>query len=282
MKTITTIKEIRAALNQEKKSGKRIGFVPTMGYFHEGHLSLMHKAKEDCDVVVTSIFVNPTQFGPSEDFEAYPRDLKNDSKMAEEAGVDYLFLPSVEEMYPGERLTYVNVEKITKVLCGAKRPGHFQGVATVVSKLFNIIKPDFAYFGEKDYQQLVVLKKMVKGLNFDVQIVGVPTVRDKDGLAMSSRNKYLGPKEREAALILNKSLILAQEMVKNGERSSAKIKKSMTKLFEKEPLVNLEYLSICDIISLQEISGIKGKVLIALAARVRKARLIDNIVVEGN
>jgi len=282
MKTITTIKEIKAILKQERNKGKTIGLVPTMGCFHEGHLSLMRKARENCDVVVTSIFVNPTQFGPSEDFEAYPKDLKNDSKMAEEVGADYLFLPSVEEMYPGECLAYVDVEKIAKVLCGANRPGHFKGVATVVSKLFNITQPDFAYFGEKDYQQLVVIKKMVKDLNFDVQIVGIPTVREEDGLAMSSRNKYLEPKEREAALVLNKSLNLALEMVKNGEKDSIVIKKAIKRLIKKEPLVNLEYISICDNIYLQELSGIEENVLIALAARVGKARLIDNVLVEGN
>jgi len=282
MKIITTIKEIRAALNQEKKSGKTIGFVPTMGYFHEGHLSLMRKAKGNCDVVVASIFVNPIQFGPSEDFETYPKNLKNDSKMAEEVGVNYLFLPSVEEMYSGECLAYVDVEKITKVLCGANRPGHFRGVATIVSKLFNIIQPDFVYFGEKDYQQLVAIKKMVDDLNFDIQVVGVPIVREKDGLAMSSRNKFLGLREREAALVLNKSLNLASEMVKNGEKDSIVIKKAMKRLIKKEPLVNLEYLSICDNIYLQELSKIEENVLIALAARVGKARLIDNVLIEGN
>ncbi len=282
MKIVTTIKEIKAILKQERRGDKTIGLVPTMGCFHEGHLALMRRAKEECDVTVTSIFVNPTQFGPSEDFEAYPRDLKSDSKMAEKVGVDYLFAPSVEEMYPEENLTHVNVEKITDVLCGACRIGHFQGVATVVSKLFNMVNPDFAYFGEKDYQQLMVVKRMAKDLNFDLQVVGVSTVREEDGLAMSSRNRYLSSEERKAALVLSKSLRLASEMVENGEKNPGEIRESMIRLIKKEPLVNLEYLSICDTISLRELTIIKREALIALAARVGKARLIDNILIKGN
>ncbi|HDP69724.1 MAG TPA: pantoate--beta-alanine ligase [Actinobacteria bacterium] len=282
MKIITTIKEIREALKKERKKSKTIGFIPTMGCLHEGHLALMRRARKDCDVVVVSIFVNPTQFGPSEDFEAYPRDLKKDAEMAEEVGVDYIFAPAIKEMYPRECLTYVNIGKITEVLCGAHRPSHFRGVATVVSKLFNIVQPNFAYFGEKDYQQLMVIKRMAEDLNLDIRIVGILTVREEDGLAMSSRNKYLNPKERKAALVLSKSLKLAERMVKNGEKNLKTVKEAMTKLIEKEPLVDLEYLAICDSISLKDLLEIKGKVLVALAAKVGKTRLIDNIILEGD
>lgn len=277
MKIFTEINPLREALRAERKQGKTIGFVPTMGYFHQGHLALMHRAKETCDVVVVSIFVNPIQFAPSEDYQAYPRDLEKDKKIAETEGVDYLFIPSNEEMYPKGYCTFVNVERITEKLCGARRPGHFKGVATVVSKLFNIVQPDKAFFGEKDAQQLIVMRRMVENLNFDVEIIGVPTVRDEDGLAMSSRNVYLDAKERRAALVLSRSLKKAQEMIKSGERKPEVIKKTVEELLQGEPLVDVEYISICDIQKLEEVSELKGSILIVLAARVGKARLIDNV-----
>ncbi len=282
MKQITTIKEIRKVLKEEKKKGKSIGFVPTMGYFHEGHLELMRQAKKLADVVVVSIFVNPIQFGPAEDYKRYPQDLEKDKSMAQEAGVDYLFIPSVEEMYPGELLTYVDVEKLTLPLCGKFRPGHFRGVATVVAKLFNIIQPDMAFLGEKDYQQLLVVRKMAEDLNFDVKIIPVPTVREEDGLAMSSRNVYLNSEERKASLVLYKSLQLAKDLIKSGEKDAQTIKQAMEAIIRKEPLVGLEYLSICDTCLLDELEKVEKEALIALAAKVGKARLIDNIVMRLN
>ncbi|GFP43547.1 pantoate--beta-alanine ligase, partial [Candidatus Hakubella thermalkaliphila] len=211
MKVISTIKELRAELSKERQEGKTIGLIPTMGYFHQGHLELMRRAREECAVVVVSLYVNPTQFAPSEDFESYPRDFERDKRLAENVGVDYLFCPSNAEMYLPNHLTYVEVEKITNKLCGASRPHHFKGVTTVVAKLFNIVKPDKAYFGQKDAQQVVVIRKMVEDLNFDLEIVVVPTAREEDGLAMSSRNTYLSAVEREEALVLSKSLQHAKE-----------------------------------------------------------------------
>ncbi len=277
MKIIKTISEIREALTMERLSGKTIGFVPTMGYFHEGHLALIREARRMCDVVVISIFINPIQFGPSEDYNSYPRDFKRDSRLAKREGVDYIFSPSVEEMYPSPYLTYVNVEKITKKLCGAQRPGHFKGVATVVTKLFNVIEPDQAFFGEKDAQQFLVIKKMASDLSLAIEIFGVPTVREKDGLAMSSRNIYLNSEERKAATVLFHSLSLARTLIDAGERDVVRIKEKMLNIIRSEPLVDLEYLSICDVGTLEEVFLISGKVLIVLAARVGKARLIDNI-----
>lgn len=279
MKVILTIAEIREVIKEERKKRKTIGLVPTMGYFHEGHLELMRQARKTCDVVIVSIFVNPIQFGLAEDYARYPRNLERDKSLATEVKVDYLFLPSTEEMYPEELLAYVNVGKLSEPLCGKFRPGHFRGVATVVAKLFNIVHPDAAFFGEKDYQQLLVVKKMVKDLNFDVKIVPIPTVREVDGLAMSSRNVYLSDEERRVAQAIPKSLQLAKDLIKAGEKDTKVIRRAMEELLLREPLINLEYLSISDATSLGELGKIEKEALIALALRVGKTRLIDNIVV---
>ena len=261
-------------------SGKRIGFVPTMGFFHEGHLELMRVAKKNADVVIVSIFVNPIQFGPSEDYNRYPRDIEGDKKKAEEVGVDILFIPSVEEMYPEGFQTRVQVERLTKHLCGLFRPGHFDGVTTVVTKLFNITKPHIAVFGEKDYQQLLVIKRMVQDLNMDVQIISVPTVRESDGLAMSSRNAYLSPEERKSALSLKKSIDAAKEMVKKGERDAKLIKKKVEEIINSYPFTKIQYVSICDPETLEELDEIEDRALLAMAVFIGKARLIDNAILE--
>lgn len=274
-----TIVELRKKLGAARAENKRVGFVPTMGYLHEGHLALMREAKKRADVVVVSIFVNPTQFGPNEDLEKYPANLERDRAMAESVGVDLLFMPSAGEIYPEGYATSVNVAGITEVLCGRSRPGHFSGVATVVAKLLNIVEPDIAVFGEKDWQQLAVVRRMVADLNIDSEILGVPTVREADGLAMSSRNTYLSPEERKAALVLAKALKIAQEMVDNKVRASAEIEQAMRAEIETESLVELEYLELCDPRSLTEVARIEGDTLIAIAAKVGKTRLIDNTVV---
>lgn len=281
MQVVRKISVLQRKLSCEREQGKKIGFVPTMGYFHEAHLTLMRWAKKMCPVVAVSLFVNPTQFGPGEDLDGYPRDFEKDKKMAELEGVDYLFVPSADEMYPDGYLTYVEVEKITNRLCGQFRPDHFRGVATVVAKLFNIVKPDMAFFGEKDFQQLQVIKQMVRDLNFNVEVVGVPTVREKDGLAMSSRNLYLSERERQAALVLSRSLRLACGLAEEGERDVKVVREAMLELINQEPLVKLQYLSICDPESFDELTQISGEVLVALAAKVGKARLIDNVVVRS-
>jgi len=280
MKVISTIKQLRAELEKERQEAKTIGLVPTMGYFHDGHLELMRKARDECDVVVVSLYVNPTQFAPTEDFEDYPRDPKRDLQLAEDAGVDYLFRPSNEEMYLPEHLTFVEVEEMTKKLCGASRQHHFRGVTTIVAKLFNIAQPDRAYFGQKDSQQVAVIKKMVGDLNFNLDVVVVPTVREKDGLAMSSRNTYLSVTEREDAKVISESLQYAKKLIDSGERSAQTIRSEMAGLVRSKPLVNLEYISICDNETLEELSKVDAETLIALAAKVGKARLIDNIVIK--
>ncbi|MFZ3062313.1 MAG: pantoate--beta-alanine ligase [Actinomycetota bacterium] len=280
MKTLSKIPQIREAAKAEREMGKSIGFVPTMGYFHQGHLSLMKAARRECDTVVISIFVNPTQFGPTEDFASYPRDVERDKKMAEAVGVDYAFIPSVEEIYPDGYSTYVDIEgSLTKGLCAADRPGHFRGCATVVAKLFNIVQPDKAYFGQKDVQQAIIMKRMVDDLNIPVEIVVCPIVREKDGLAMSSRNVYLSPEERKAAPVLYKALRKAEEMVGAGERKAPAIRKTMEDIIRSEPLANIEYIAICDTTNLEEVEEIKDETLIALAAKFGKARLIDNTII---
>lgn len=281
MKTLSKIPQIREAAKAEREMGKSIGFVPTMGYFHQGHLSLMKAARRECDTVVISIFVNPTQFGPTEDFASYPRDVERDKKMAEAVGVDYAFIPSVEEIYPDGYSTYVDIEgSLTKGLCAADRPGHFRGCATVVAKLFNIVQPDKAYFGQKDVQQAIIMKRMVDDLNIPVEIVVCPIVREKDGLAMSSRNVYLSPEERKAAPVLYKALRKAEEMVGAGERKAPAIRKTMEDIIRSEPLANIEYIAICDTTNLEEVEEIKDETLIALAAKFGKARLIDNTIIK--
>jgi len=259
-----------------RMEGERIAFVPTMGYFHEGHLHLMKEAKKMADCVIVSIYVNPTQFGPKEDFSKYPRDLDRDLKMAQSAGVDVIFYPSDKEMYPANYQTYVDVEKVTQNLCGMSRPGHFRGVTTVCCKLFNIVKPHFAVFGKKDFQQFITIKRMVDDLNLDLQIIGLPTVRESDGLAMSSRNKYLRKDERPSALTLSKSLKLAQKLYARGETKSSVIINEVEKLIKKAPHTAIDYIKICDTKTLKDTDKIKGQSVIALAVKVGKTRLIDN------
>ena len=280
MEIIHNVSLMQKKADELRSAGKKIGFVPTMGFFHEGHLELMRVARKNADVVVVSIFVNPIQFGPSEDYNRYPKDIERDKKKAQDVGVDILFIPSVEEMYPAGFQTKVHVENLTKHLCGLFRPGHFDGVTTVVTKLFNIVKPHVAVFGEKDYQQLLVIKRMVKDLNMDVHIIGVPTVREPDGLAMSSRNAYLSPEERKSALCLKKAIDMADEMVKKGESDVSVIKKKVEELITSYPFTKIQYISICDPDTLEEISQIKDKALIAMAVFVGNARLIDNAILE--
>ncbi len=283
MQTIKEPKEMQDLANRLRLEGRSIGFVPTMGAFHEGHLSLMRRSRAENEVSVVSIFVNPTQFCLGEDYEGYPRDTKGDKEKAERVGVDYLFSPSVEDMYPEAYSTFVNVDDLTETLCGPSRPGHFRGVATVVTKLFNIVKPHRAYFGQKDYQQALVIKRMVSDLNMDIEIVVMPIVREKDGLAMSSRNAYLSPKEREAALILSRSLSLAEEMIKAGERDAMVVLREMTELIQRERMAKIDYVAICHPESLEDLERVEDRALIALAVKIGKARLIDNclIMVDG-
>lgn len=276
MKIIEFTKEMQKYSDILRSEGKRIAFVPTMGFFHEGHLELMRQAKKMSDCVVVSIYVNPTQFGPKEDLSRYPRDFKRDSKMAEEVGVDVIFYPSNKEMYPEGYQTYVNVEEVTNNLCGLSRPGHFRGVTTVCAKLFNIVKPHIAVFGKKDYQQYVTIKRMVTDLNMDLEIIGLPTVREADGLAMSSRNIYLKDNERTSALSLVASLRLAQKLYDQGERSVTKISSEAQKLIQNAPYTDIDYIKICDTEIMKDIEIIEEKALIALAVKVSQTRLIDN------
>jgi pantoate--beta-alanine ligase len=259
--------------------GRSIGFVPTMGFLHEGHLSLIRRARQECGIVVVSIFVNPTQFGPHEDFERYPRDEKGDRVKCESAGVDILFMPASAEMYPEKPSVFVAVEGIADILEGAVRPGHFRGVATVVSKLFHIVKPHTAYFGQKDYQQCAVIRSMVKGLNLDVKIAIHPTVREKDGLALSSRNSYLTPEERRAAAAIYRSLTAAEKLVKAGVREPEKLKNKMQAVLLEERGISIDYCEVADRESLAPCEVVQKNVVILVAVRLGRARLIDNILV---
>jgi pantoate--beta-alanine ligase len=278
MRNINTIKEMKDFSSQARSAGKTIALVPTMGFFHEGHLSLMREGRKRGDFLIVSLFVNPTQFGPKEDFKNYPRDFERDRKMAEEVGTDILFAPEAGEMYPPDHQTIVRVEKVTQNLCGRSRPTHFQGVTTVVLMLFEIVMPHAAIFGEKDYQQLVTVQQMVRDLHMSVEVVGMPTVRETDGLAMSSRNTYLLPEERKAALSLYRSLQKAKELLQKGERKADRILQEMERTFQTEPLVRMDYAQICDAHTLQDVDRIEGDVVIALAAYLGKTRLIDNLV----
>ncbi|EEG77257.1 pantoate--beta-alanine ligase [Dethiobacter alkaliphilus] len=280
MQIIRDIATLRRHVKQARESGKTVGFVPTMGYLHPGHLSLLHKAREKNDLIILSIFVNPLQFGAGEDYEEYPRDLEADAAQAKEAGCDLIFAPTVKEMYPQGYATFVDVERLTDSLCGASRPGHFRGVTTVVTKLFNIVTPDRAYFGQKDAQQALVLRKMARDLNMDLQVLIMPTIREKDGLAMSSRNTYLSPEERTQATVLSRSLFQAEEKIKNGERDTNKITEFITQTIQSEPLANIDYVAIVDTDEIKPTETINGQTLIALAVRFGKTRLIDNIIVE--
>ncbi|WP_456383686.1 pantoate--beta-alanine ligase [Persephonella sp.] len=275
---ITDISRMKETVKSLKKEGKSIGFVPTMGYLHEGHVSLIRCSRKDNDITVVSIFVNPIQFGKNEDLDRYPRDLDRDIEICKREGVDYLFYPDVRQMYPEGYSTYVVVEGLTEGLCGAFRPGHFKGVTTVVMKLFNIVQPDRAYFGKKDYQQYVVIKKMVEDLNMDVQIIGCPIIREEDGLAMSSRNKYLSPEERESALSLSRALFTAKEIFEKGETDPEKIKQKMRQIIQSYPHVrDIQYIEIVDPKTLQPKKRVEKGDVIALAVYVGDTRLIDNI-----
>jgi len=277
MQVVGPIFEIRTL--RQKLSGT-VGFVPTMGYLHEGHLALVKQARTDNSNVIVSIYVNPAQFGPREDFGSYPRELNRDLELLRGERVDIVFVPSDEEMYPPEFSSWVDVEKVTERLEGASRPGHFRGVATVVAKLFNIVQPSRAYFGQKDAQQVMVIKKMVADLNMGMEIVVVPTVRESDGLAMSSRNIYLSPEERQAATILFKALTLARQLWRSGEKDAEKIRRQMTSLIQKEPLSQIDYVSIADAETLEELNLIDRPALASLAVRIGKTRLIDNMPLE--
>jgi pantoate--beta-alanine ligase len=263
-----------------KKEGKKIGLVPTMGFLHEGHLSLVDIARKRCDKLVVSIFVNPLQFGPREDLSRYPRDLKRDIRLLKERGTDFVFIPDERDMYPDGFHTYVEVEKLTNVLCGKSRPGHFRGVTTVVLKLFNIIKPDIAVFGEKDAQQAIIIKRMVEDLNLSTKIITGPTIRERDGLAMSSRNMYLTQNEREDAVVLYKSLLMAREMIKEGEYKPREVIEKMRQMIAKKETARIDYVSIIGKKDLAPVKKIEGEVLVALAVWFGKARLIDNITIK--
>ena len=278
MDVITSVQQMKLFSARARATNKRIAFVPTMGFLHEGHLSLMREGKKQGDILIVSIFVNPTQFGPSEDFEKYPRDFVRDSRMAESVGVDVLFAPEASEMYPPDHQSFIRVTEVTRGLCGKSRPTHFQGVATVVGMLFNIVRPHVALFGEKDYQQLITIQQMVKDLQMDVEVVGMPIIREVDGLAMSSRNTYLQPEERKAALSLHRSLKRARELIFNGECRAGHLINEMSEVIQLEPLVRMDYIEICDARTLEPVDRIDRDVVIALAAYVGKVRLIDNFV----
>ena len=275
MKIVSTINEVREQVKEWKKEGNTIGFVPTMGYLHEGHASLIDAARKNNGKVVVSIFVNPIQFGPNEDLDSYPRDLEHDAKLCEEHGVDLIFHPTPEEMYGDNFYTFVDMDVLTKELCGLSRPVHFRGVCTVVSKLF-----DNAYFGQKDAQQLAIIKRMVKDLNMPLSIHGCPIIREEDGLAKSSRNTYLSPEERKAALVLSRSVFLGEKMVKEGERDCKKVIAAMTEEIEKEPLAKIDYVKIVDLSTMQQIDTIEHGILAAMAVYIGKTRLIDNFMIE--
>jgi pantoate--beta-alanine ligase len=277
MHLVKTVLEIRAS--RQKLKGT-VGFVPTMGYLHEGHLALVKQAKIENSAVVVSIYVNPTQFGPREDLGAYPRDLDRDIELLRKEGTDVVFVPPDDEMYPSEFSSWVDVEKVTERLEGASRPGHFRGVATVVAKLFNIVRPTRAYFGQKDAQQVVVIKRMAADLNMNLEVVVVSTVRESDGLAMSSRNMYLSPKERQAGTILFKALTLARQLRGGGEKDAENIRRQMTALIQKEPLAQIDYVSIADAETLKELNSLDRPAVASLAVRIGKTRLIDNMPLE--
>lgn len=282
MEIIKKIEQMQGLSEKWRREGNIIALVPTMGFLHGGHIELLKVGREKGDRLIMSLFVNPIQFGPQEDFDRYPRDTEGDFSKARSAGVDAVFMPTVEEMYPKGFQSTVRVEEITRYLCGRSRPGHFGGVTTIVAKLLNITKPHLAIFGEKDYQQLVVIKRMVKDLNMDIDIIGVPTVREMDGLATSSRNSYLSSEERLSALSLKKGLDLAKAMVAEGERNAVKIKNSVRELILSHPFTEIDYIAICDPENFIDIEVIDRPCLLALAVRVGKARLIDNALVREN
>ena len=275
MKVIEKVEEMKELRQQLSGS---VGFVPTMGYLHEGHLSLVRQARAENQWVVVSIFINPTQFGPREDFKSYPRDPEHDLTMLEKEGTDIVFMPLAEEMYPTGYNSWIDVEKITEWLEGASRPSHFRGVTTVVAKLFNIVQPTKAYFGQKDAQQALVIRKMVTDLNMNLEVVTLPTLREPDGLAMSSRNTYLNPQERQTALVLYQALMLVQQLHTQGEKDAGRLRREMTALIEKQPLVTIDYVSIADPETLDELDKVTPPALVSMAVKIGKTRLIDNIV----
>jgi pantoate--beta-alanine ligase len=277
MKIITTKAEMRSFSGAHRMQGKKLGFVPTMGFLHEGHLSLMRRARQENDIVVASIFVNPTQFGPQEDLDRYPRDVAGDQAKCEASGVDVLFMPQVSEMYPQKPVVFVEVEGVSEVLEGALRPGHFRGVATVVAKLFNIIQPHRAYFGQKDFQQCVVIKRMVAGLNLDVEVAVLPTVREQDGLAMSSRNSYLGKDERRVAATIWRALSEGDRLFRTGQRDAAALQGAVRSILLQEPGISVDYVEIVDPDGLRPQAVIENRTLILVAVRVGRTRLIDNL-----
>ncbi len=278
MKIAETIAEVREQVRTWRKEGLAVGLVPTMGYLHEGHKSLIDRAVEENDRVVVSVFVNPIQFGPSEDLASYPRDLKRDAALCEAAGADLVFHPSDGEMYFDDFCTYVDMDDLTKGLCGKTRPTHFRGVCTVVSKLFHIVAPDRAYFGQKDAQQLAVIRRMVRDLNFDLEIVGCPIVREADGLAKSSRNTYLSEEERRAAVVLHQGLLAGEQLVKAGETDASKIVGAITDVIGKEPLAKIDYVELVEWDSLKPVTSVRGEVLAAVAVYIGTTRLIDNFI----
>jgi pantoate--beta-alanine ligase len=280
MQRTSKITELRRIIAEQKKEGKTVALVPTMGYLHRGHLTLIEKAKQSGSFVVVSIFVNPLQFGPNEDYGRYPRDLERDAQLAEESGVDLLFHPTAEEMYPRPMLTFVEVGQLDKVLCGANRPGHFRGVTTVVSKLFHIVQPDLAFFGQKDYQQYLIIRRMVSDLNLPIEVQGVPIVREEDGLALSSRNVFLTTEQRQEALILSRSLQEAETLIQKGERSAQKIELFVRNNISQKSQGVIDYIEVRGADDLSEIREIQGPVLLALAVKFGPTRLIDNKVVE--
>lgn len=280
MIVLDKINKLRDRVKGWKSQGLKVGFVPTMGYLHEGHESLIKRASEENDKVVVSIFVNPIQFGPKEDLSTYPRDLERDSKVCEGAGADIIFHPKSEEMYFEDFSTFVDMNGLTSGLCGKSRPTHFRGVCTVVTKLFNIVSPDRAYFGEKDAQQLAIIKRMVRDLNIDVEVIGCPIVREKDGLAKSSRNTYLSIEERSAATILSKALNIAREKIKDGERTSSNIISTIKEIIESEKLARIDYIEVVDSFSMEGVDTIEKSVLVAIAVFIGKTRLIDNFTYE--
>ena len=279
MQVTNTIEKTRELVNNWKKEGKTIGLVPTMGYLHEGHASLIRRCREENDIVVVSDFVNPTQFGPNEDLEAYPRDFDRDSALCESIGADLIFCPAPEEMYHDPH-AFVSIDTLSDTLCGKTRPIHFKGVCTVVSKLFNIVKPDRAYFGQKDAQQLATIRRFVRDLNFPIEIVPCPIVREADGFAKSSRNTYLNPEERKAALILSQSLRLGREAIENGEKNAKKIIDIISQNLATEPLARIDYVEVVDFENIQRVETIEGETLVAIAVYIGKTRLIDNFIVK--
>lgn len=279
MKIVSTVEQVREEVKKWRQQGLTVGLVPTMGYLHEGHKSLIDKAVAQNDKVVVSVFVNPIQFGPTEDLATYPRDLERDAALCEDAGAALIFHPEKEDMYFDDFCTYIDMDGLTKGLCGKTRPIHFRGVCTVVGKLFNIVHPDRAYFGQKDAQQLAVVRRMVRDLNFDLEIVGCPIIREEDGLAKSSRNTYLSGEERKAAVILHKGLVKGEEMVSAGEKDVKKVLDAITEIIESEPLARIDYVEAVDFDNIETIDTIEGSVLVAVAVYIGKTRLIDNFIV---